>query len=577
MNRIFGWIYCLDLSAAAMLALLGTALFLLLRTVFSSRGWWKWAQITGLLLWLAAVAYLTVLRREPGDPQSAAFLPPFASYLEVLQGGRKELLRSNFMNVLMFYPAGLLSCGLLPSRWKCTTKIVFLSAAAFGLSTGIECVQYFCGLGLGEWDDMLHNALGAVLSAGVCCLRFPRSKPMTTVTENQYTLLHILAHALRNTKPDAATLPEGTDWNALLRTSGQHKLLPLIVSALPVSEIPEAAAMKRTAIQQTVSQTLRTSAFLELYRSMEDAGFHPLVVKGILCRSLYPQGDLRPSSDEDLLVPHSEFEACCSFLRDYGMTPTGEITPQSFETGWRNDTLYIELHRSLFSPEAGAYGDLNRFFENAAEQAQTYPTEQGSSVRSLIPQDHMLYLLLHAYKHFLHSGFGIRQICDIGLWARKYHGQIQWEELAEKCRSSNAFGFAAAVFSIAEHYLDIPLNLPASWNCEKSYCEPLLADVLSGGIYGSADSSRQHSATVTLNAVEANRTGSRPSVFASLFPGRSYMEAKYPYLKKYPLLLPLAWCQRLLRYLKEHRKDPAASADIGRERVDLLKFYGIIR
>ena len=37
----------------------------------------------------------------------------------------------------------------------------------------------------------------------------------------------------------------------------------------------------------------------------------------------------------------------------------------------------------------------------------------------------ILYLLLHAFKHFLHSGFGIRQVSDIILFSEKYRDQIE--------------------------------------------------------------------------------------------------------------------------------------------------------
>ena len=579
-RRIIHWIYALSFRKAFLLIFLGSAAFLVLRKRFRSNPRWKWGLAAGLLLWLGAVMYLTVLLRMPGSSQATVFLPLFASYREVLQGGQKELLRSNFMNALMFYPAGLLCCGILPDKWKGAVKIPCIGVAAFALSAGIEWIQYSQCLGLAEWDDVFHNTLGAALAAGICCLKLPQQERKPMITENQNLLLTLLSHALRGSRPDPAALPENTDWAALFKTAAQHKLMPLIIATLPADRIPEVAAMKRVALQQMVSQTVRTNAFLELYGKMEETGFHPMVVKGILCRALYPQGDLRPSGDEDLYVPDSEFDGCCAFLREYGLAPTTEASPEAFEIGWRNHTLYIELHRRLFSPESGAYGDLNGFFENAAGNRYAYPAEYGMTVHSLPPQEHMLYLLLHAYKHFLHSGFGIRQVCDIGLWARKYHDQIQWDTLAEKCRSCNAFGFSLAVLGIAGHYLEIPMELPEIWHSEKDYCEPLLRDILSGGIYGSADSSRQHSATVTLNAVEADRTGSRRSILASLFPSRASMEYKYPYLRKYPLLLPIAWLHRILCYLRKNRSnntDPTASAAIGQERVDLLKFYGIIK
>ena len=44
----------------------------------------------------------------------------------------------------------------------------YLWICAIVLSLGIELVQYFAGIGLGEIDDVISNSLGAVLGWQVC-------------------------------------------------------------------------------------------------------------------------------------------------------------------------------------------------------------------------------------------------------------------------------------------------------------------------------------------------------------------------------------------------------------------------
>ena len=63
------------------------------------------------------------------------------------------------------------------------------------------------------------------------------------------------------------------------------------------------------------------------------------------------------------------------------------------------------------------------------------------------------YLICHAFKHFLHSGFGIRQVCDIILFANAYGDAIDWERVLKQCREIQADLFAAALFGIGEKYL----------------------------------------------------------------------------------------------------------------------------
>ena len=195
------------------------------------------------------------------------------------------------------------------------------------------------------------------------------------------------------------------------------------------------------------------------------------------------------------------------------------------------------------------------------------------------PHDHFLYLLLHAYKYFIHSGFGIRQVCDIGMWAQKYRERIDWTRLSEQCAAVKIKGFAIAVLGIARHDLKIEFTIPADWEISQEYSRPMLCDILNGGIYGSADTNRQHSATMTLNAVKLTKTDTKFSVWQSVFPPKAVMQNKYSYVKKYPILLPAAWAQRILIYAKRNKTGEtkvAESLAIGKERIELLRFYGIV-
>ena len=89
-----------------------------------------------------------------------------------------------------------------------------------------------------------------------------------------------------------------------------------------------------------------------------------------------------------------------------------------------------------------------------------------------------------------------------------------------------------------------------------------------------------HSSTVTLNAVKASRAGEKSSVLRTVFPKREYLERNYPYLKKRPYLLPVAWAQRLAHYASEKQSgaDSSASGSIklAKERIELMKRYGIM-
>ena len=527
-----------------------------------------------------AILYATILTRTPGSYE--LILTPFATFTAALQ--QPELYRDMLMNVFLFFPLGLTLSNALPRKWHRWGKIALTTLVGCALSAGIEYAQYRCALGLAETDDVICNTLGAFIGSTSLLIaraieksreRVRHTNMTLTTTETQF--LHIVKAAI-----SGGDLPaEKVDWPAIFTLANQQKLLPILFEA--ARKTPAAAenatlfaVTKQQVIGQVLHQTMRASEFADLYRKLRAAGLHPVVVKGQLCSRLYPLKDHRISADDDLYIPDAEFMACHEQLLANGLTtdtPADELASAD-EVSYTKEgsPLYIELHRHLFDSAEDAHDELNHFF------ADLKPVEIDGFL-AMPPHEHLLYLILHAYKHFVRSGIGLRQFCDIGLWAWEYHDEIDWQHLYDQCASVHAATFAAAAFRIARDYLGIDFDLPMPWDASIDV-EPLLHDTLCGGVYGSNDLTRLHSSTVTLNAVKASRTGEKSSVLRTVFPKREYLERRYPYLKKRPYLLPVAWVQRIAHYASEKQAgtDNSASGSIklGKERIELMKRYGIM-
>ena len=541
---------------------------------------WQRGNLVLTALMVATILYATILTRSEGS--TGLILTPFATFTAAQQ--QPELYREMLMNVFLFFPLGLTLSNELPRKWPHWLRIALTTLVGGILSAGIEYAQYRYALGMAEVDDVICNTLGAFIGSTSLLIahaieksreRVRHTNMTLTTTETQF--LHIAKAAV-----SGGTLPaEGVDWPAIFTLTNQQKLLPIVFEA--ARKTPAAAenaalfaAVKQQVIAQVLNQTVRSAEFADLYRKLRAAGLHPVVVKGQLCSRLYPLKDYRISADDDLYIPDAEFMTCHKQLLANGLTtdtPIDEL-PTADEVTYtkKGSPLYIELHRHLFDSSEDAHDELNHFFTDLK------PVEIDGFL-AMPPHEHLLYLILHAYKHFVRSGIGLRQFCDIGLWAREYHDEIDWQRLHDQCASVHAATFAAAAFCVARAYLGIEFDLPAPWNASVDV-EPLLHDTLCGGVYGSNDYTRLHSSTVTLNAVKASRTGEKGSVLRTVFPKREYLERRYPYLKKRPYMLPMAWAQRIAHYASEKQSgaDNSASGSIklAKERIELMKQYDIM-
>ena len=565
-----------------MIIFLMLALLIVWAMLFQHKNQKKRTIINAVLYFITAliILYATILTRTPGDYKP--ILTPFATFTAALQ--QPELYREMLMNVFLFFPLGLTLSNALPLKWHRWLRIILTTFVGCALSAGIEYAQYRYVLGMAEVDDVICNTLGAFIGSTSLLIapaiekyreRVWHTNMTLTTTERQF--LHIAKAAVSGGDIPA----EKVDWPAIFTLANQQKLLPILFEAvrkMPAAEENVAlfAVTKQQVIGQVLNQTVRSAEFAALYRKLRTAGLHPVVVKGQLCSRLYPLKDHRISADDDLYIPDAEFMACHEQLLANGLatdTPADEL-PTADEVSYTKNgsPLYIELHRHLFDSSEDTHDELNHFFANLK------PVETDGFL-AMPPHEHLLYLILHAYKHFVRSGIGLRQFCDIGLWAREYQAEIDWQRLHEQCESVHAATFAEAAFRIAKDYLGIEFDLPAPWS-DAVDAEPLLHDSLCGGVYGSNDLTRLHSSTVTLNAVKASRTGEKSGVLRTVFPKREYLERRYPYLKKRPYLLPVAWAQRIAHYASEKQSgaDSSASGSIklAKERIELMKQYGVM-
>ena len=398
------------------------------------------------------------------------------------------------------------------------------------------------------------------------------------------------------TPTDPVLSAEG--WDALLRLAESHRLLPLVLdlslklpscsAALSATgkdgaQKPSGSAWKQNAFAQVSRQIIQENEFLNLILALQAKGLDPVIMKGPACRALYPNGWLRPSVDDDFTVPAEQMAAFHTALLEYGMKPDEpEVDPeQAWEISYHapNSTLYVEMHKCLFDPNSPVFSTFNTAFADHFQHTSKLQV-QDVAVQVMGPTDHLLFLILHAFKHFLHSGFGVRIVADICLFSQKYAEEIDFSRIFQFCQANSCFKFTAAVYRIGSLFLD--LQIPEPFQAVEVDEAPLLADMMNAGHLG-VQMERLHSANIILGAVSESRMGKRKSNFLkrAVFLPPDRLAGDFPFLKKHPWLVPVAWTRRVWTYLRTTKKygkqSLTAPLRVGQERLELLKTYDIIQ
>ena len=169
--------YCFSIPGIMIGIVLITILWGLLRKRLEEKRLVLWISFILFLCGFTVILYITLGNRNVGSKNEICLIPLY-SYVQALRGGNPEIYRSNFMNVILFYPVGLLATSLLPQKWKGWCRFILVVLALTAVSVGIEFLQYRYALGRCEIDDVIHNALGALLGslAFVCSMYFLEKK-----------------------------------------------------------------------------------------------------------------------------------------------------------------------------------------------------------------------------------------------------------------------------------------------------------------------------------------------------------------------------------------------------------------
>lgn len=401
--------------------------------------------------------------------------------------------------------------------------------------------------------------------------------------------LSLLKSSLKNEKYDGEKI-DFEDLVYIYKMSEIHHVVPMIYNAAYNEDFFKEcdanfqAMFKSSAFRYIFSQIQRTNHFLEVYKKLIEKNIKILVFKGIIFRNMYNNPDDRISSDEDILIKKEDYEKVKEFFLSEGF----EFIDKGEECAYfsKSTGLCIEVSTSLFSHESKAYRHLNKLFEDVFEKSIKINIDK-IDILTLSHEQHLIYIVFHNMKHFLTGGFGIRQVADFSKYIETYGEYINWEKFWSDLKDLNYDTFALNLIEISLKYLGFnndkityPDNITSFdelKNSQKYYInsESLINDILDAGVFGASTMDRKHTALMTLDAVEDKKKSNR---LKAVFPNVNYLKDNYTYLQKYPILLPVAWGQRILSYLKKNKTSSYINTmELGKQRIELLKEYKIIK
>ena len=372
-------------------------------------------------------------------------------------------------------------------------------------------------------------------------------------------------------------------WPAVLEIADRQHVYALISEKLAnLAAFCDSVHYER-ALQKSVRYTLvqenREAQFLHLYMAMREAGLHPLVMKGMVCRVAYGDlGRLRPSGDEDLLISAAEFWDAWQVLESNGYQPMSKAKPTNAElvhhVAFQHESGYaIELHVRPIGTEPAHLQRMDQYFDDAHKRAVTM-AYKGVELHTPCPTDHYLLLIFHMAKHFYSLGFGIRPLADMAVYYTQYAREIQLADVYAALDACRLMPLYRDLVDIANGQLGFDLPVPGDAVCP----DRLLAHMLDGGVLGARDTTTLVSSLMVNSKVSSGHRFGK-SVWRVVFPSRERVLRAHPEYAgrplKWLLYYPQRWMKGIRALLGPRRTTPIRSLQSAQNRLELLHLYGM--
>jgi hypothetical protein len=266
-----------------------------------------------------------------------------------------------------------------------------------------------------------------------------------------------------------------------------------------------------------------------------------IFLKGSFLKTLYPKTYMRVMGDIDILV------------RPESMDKVHKVLEANNFNNWSNSTnhdcfmknkINIEIHPKLDSDISDEYGDL--FLK-----PWSYARSKDKHEYLLDIEYRFFYQLYHMIKHLYHSGVGLRTLVDLYYLLKNIDiNSKKYQDIYHIFPKKEFVNFIISI--IYNIFTDLRLLDNKTYDkINENLRNKFVEYIIHSGMHGIGD---EHN--LFIGGMASSHSKKELIIFTKIkflfsktFLKFETMKGFYPYLKKYPFLLPVAYLQRIFKLL----------------------------
>ena len=349
-----------------------------------------------------------------------------------------------------------------------------------------------------------------------------------------YDLRYLVACAMNRIAPEKERV-EAMNLENVRRVSRSLSLSALAATAVAASGVELSAEWREEKERAVRRSILFDGERAGILAYLEESGIWYLPMKGILLKDLYPGLGLREMADNDILFDSTRQSDVVAFMKQRGYE-VGSVGKGAHDTYYKPPVFNFELHTQMFSDVTSE--TFCRYYANVKDRL--LPVEGKKYAYRMTDEDYYIHMTAHEYKHYIHSGTGLRSLLDRYAYLKSKGGQLDLAYVERECRALGIDRFerdsralCQRVFSTAE--------LPPLTDSEREMLEYYMFSTT----YGTMSQGIRHQIEQTYGAV--GRGSRLRYVLRRAFPKAEFYKTYAPVAYRYRILIPFVCIGRLFK------------------------------
>lgn len=280
---------------------------------------------------------------------------------------------------------------------------------------------------------------------------------------------------------------QNENWMAIMKVAKQQAVFGLVLHGaekLMTGNVPKEKVFEWVATTEKIRQQnlLMNKDIIGLHQFIQVQEIDYRIVKGQVVACCYPQPLLRQSGDIDLYCTKEHYDRFLNLLQSKGIKIHYDASEKHVEFE-RHGFLY-ELHWTLNNFSKRKWQE---YFDRILQEDKGMTVNiGGTEIPTLSPTMNALYIFIHLFHHLIHSGVGLRQLCDWMMWLHQYKDEINKEELNRHLKALELERPYRVLGAVLVEQLGLPDNeFPlVITDRDRRRSKKIMADIMKMGNFG---------------------------------------------------------------------------------------------